>query len=346
MAFGMRLVLLGWVAAATLGACAPAMGQMLRGAGGSSAPSLRPILDESSLTELRRYLGPEAMAPPQAEAVRPAPHASLEPGPEAICSECGEPFGEYADCGDPFGGPLLGRPHGPRPSLWASIHNCLHGYRYLGHPLQRESWLYRPFSAGWFMGMVQGGPLIDDWLGQQRGYFAGYRFGWDQDHFWGGEMRFAFGSIELYDTARAIQAQIDADTERGWALDDPRRDRFDRRRDTDYFQWDVSVLYYPWGDTGWRPYALIGVGAARLLFTDRLSVRRDKTVFAMPLALGVKYRCNDTLALRLECTDNIAFGSNSSMGVSHNFSLTGGVEVRFGGTRKSYWPWNPSRHQW
>ena len=24
--------------------------------------------------------------------------------------------------------------------------------------------------------------------------------------------------------------------------------------------------------------------------------------------------------------------------------VTGGIEVRFGGPRKAYWPWNPGRH--
>ena len=30
----------------------------------------------------------------------------------------------------------------------------------------------------------------------------------------------------------------------------------------------------------------------------------------------------------------------------HNWSTTAGLEVRLGGTRKAYWPWNPGRHYW
>jgi hypothetical protein len=91
---------------------------------------------------------------------------------------------------------------------------------------------------------------------------------------------------------------------------------------------------------------LAGLGSARFHFTDRLSRSYDKAVFAIPLAAGVKYRCNDWLALRFECTDNIAFGGGSGFDTVHNISATGGMEVRFGGSRKAYWPWNPGRHYW
>src|SRR4030042_207500 len=124
-------------------------------------------------------------------------------------------------------------------------------HRGLGHPLQRESWLYRPFSAGWFMGVMQGGPLIDDWLGQKQGFVGGYRLGWDQDYYWGAEMRFTFASVELYDSRRAIDAQYEMDTDDGFAPHDPYRLRFNQRRDADFFQWDVDLLHYPWGDSQW-----------------------------------------------------------------------------------------------
>ncbi len=63
---------------------------------------------------------------------------------------------------------------------------------------------------------------------------------------------------------------------------------------------------------------------------------------SVPLALGLKYRCNDWMALRFECADNIVFGRGSVRSV-HDFSITGGVEIRFGRSRKTYWPWNPDR---
>jgi len=255
------------------------------------------------------------------------------------CPYCGESYGEpvFRSCAD---SPL------PMHLLPGFSGGRTQRYRPVGHPLQRESWLYRPFSAGWFMGTVQGGPLIDDWLGQQRGFIGGYRFGWDSDYYWGGEMRFAFGSVRLYDSPRAIQAQSDADTAAGLAPNDPWRRRFDIRRDLDLNHWDLNLLYYPWGDTQWRPYFMCGLGTARVGFIDRLSQSYSKVVFAVPLAVGLKYRCNDWLALRFELADNIAFSGGSGFNTLQNLSLTGGVEIRFGGSRKAYWPWNPGRYYW
>ncbi len=214
----------------------------------------------------------------------------------------------------------------------------------MGRPLHRESWLYRPLSAGWYAGPVLGSPLIGDWIGLESGFLGGYRFGWDQTYHWGGEMRFAVGAVALYDSDQAKAAQQAADAALGLPANDPYLQRFEQRRDANLFQWDLDVLYYPWGDTQWRPYLMMGLGAARIAFTDRLSVRRDDTLLAMPLGLGLKYRCNDWLVLRLECADNMAFGSGYR--AVHHLALNGGVEVRFGGARKAYWPWNPGRYYW
>jgi hypothetical protein len=225
-------------------------------------------------------------------------------------------------------------------------------HRGLGHPLHCESWLYRPFSAGWFMGMVQGSPLVHDGrdasgdfrggVGQQRGFFGGYRLGWDFDYYWGCETRFGFGSIELFDTAAAKQAQQLRDAHLAPAI----RNRYEHRRDTDLFVWDLDLLYYPWGDATWRPYLMIGLGTTHVNFEDRMGHTWKDTVFGMPLAVGLKYRCNDWLALRFEIADNMAFGGGSGLETLHNLSITGGMEVRFGGTRKAYWPWNPGRYYW
>jgi len=214
----------------------------------------------------------------------------------------------------------------------------------LGEPLMFESWRYRPFSAGFFVGMLQGCALVDDWVGGNQGFFGGYRLGWDYHDYWGCEMRFGFGNVALYDSARAKAAQQEADDAKGLAADDPFRQRFDRHRDCTTFVWDVSLLYYPWGDSPWRPYLTAGLGTASVEFIDRLSTRYSETAFATPVAIGVKYRYNDWAALRFECADNIAFGN--SFNTLHHVSLTGGVEVRFGGSRVAYWPWHPGRHYW
>jgi hypothetical protein len=211
-------------------------------------------------------------------------------------------------------------------------------------PLLREDWRFRPFSIGWFMGGVSGSPLLDDWVDQKSGYFAGYRIGWDYSRYWGCEMRLGFGYLELADSQRAIEAQESADSHIDLPGGDPFFSRFDQRRDSDLILWDVSLLYYPWGNTNWRPYFLAGLGAARVDFLDRLSERRAETVFEMPLGMGVKHRYRDWLALRFEMTDNVVFGQKFN--TVHDLSFTGGVEILFGGTRKAYWPWNPGRHYW
>lgn len=215
----------------------------------------------------------------------------------------------------------------------------------VGQPLLQESWRYRPFSIGWFMGAMVGSPLIDDWTGANEGFFGGYRLGWDYDHYWGCEFRYGFASLAQWDSARAVAAQEAADDLAGLAPDDPWRHRYDRRRDVDVETVDLSLLYYPWGDAAWRPYGLIGLGSARVSFQDRLAHNYSDHAVTVPLGLGVKYRYNSRVALRLEFLDNIVFAGDG-METLHDLSLTGGVEIRFGGTRKAYWPWNPGRHYW
>jgi hypothetical protein len=83
----------------------------------------------------------------------------------------------------------------------------------------------------------------------------------------------------------------------------------------------------------------------RFDFSDRLGTRWDDTVFGLPFGLGVKYRHSDRMAFRLEVADNVAF-PGAAMETMHVLSVTGGAEIRFGGSRRAYWPWNPGRHYW
>ena len=237
-------------------------------------------------------------------------------------------------------------------STYIACPNCQHFPRMrlagqgMGQPLQRESWRYRPFSAGWLMGMMEGSPLIDDWVGLKEGFVGGYRFGWDFDHYWGCEMQFGFASVGLYDSDHAKQAQEAADALLNLDPSDPYLSRFEQRRDADVSMWDIHFLHYPWGDATWRPYWSIGLGSVHVRFMDRLSERRAKTLLGVPIALGLKYRCNDWLALRVEVSDTIAFGGGPDFNTLNSLLVTGGIEVRFGGTRKVYWPYSPGRHYW
>ncbi len=198
-----------------------------------------------------------------------------------------------------------------------------------------EGWNYRPGGVSWFVGMMQGGPLMPGWMGMDRGYYGGARVSWDVGCYWGGEFRLSSASIAVFDTPRAIAA---AEEENG--------DSYDKRRGVDVYMWDLDVLYYPWGDTPFRPYFTVGFGAASLDVTDRLAHRYKDTLFSLPVGIGFKHRFTSRLALRFELADNIFVGGASGFSTVHNVSFTGGIELRFGAPQKSYWPYNPGHSWW
>jgi hypothetical protein len=210
------------------------------------------------------------------------------------------------------------------------------------HPITQESWLQRPLSVTWFMGGLEGSTLISDWVDAEQGILGGLCFGWDVSHYWGLQMRLAFGTEGLHDSQRAIDSQEWEDTLHLIPRDDPYRRRFDGRRDATLFLWDFDILFYPWGDRPWRPYFMVGLGTAFISFEDRLSQTYNNTQFGMPIGIGLKLRLNDSLALRFECADNVAIGSGG-INTLQQFSFVGGAEFRFGGSRIGYWPWNPGR---
>lgn len=210
-------------------------------------------------------------------------------------------------------------------------------HRGLGQPLTNESWLYRPFNAGWFIGALFGTPMIDGWLGFSSGYLTGFRFGWDQDHYWGLDMQFAYGQSGPWDLDKSYLAQPN-ELELQQLLD--------ARRDLDMYQWATSIVYYPWGDARWRPYLSFGIGAARMRFTDPFLVQYDEIFFVLPLALGMKYHWNDCLAMRLECSDSFSIPGRGGLRAVHNLSINYALEIRFGGGRTAYWPWNPGKSYW
>ena len=180
-----------------------------------------------------------------------------------------------------------------------------------GEPLQGKSWLNRPWHVGWFFGGIYPDQLIDAQVDQREGVFGGYRVGYDFDHYWGAEARFGFANLRTQIAADAI----------------PRTSR-------DWF-WDVQLLYYPWGDAYWRPYAAVGLGTASFRFTDHLLRPQNEVLVHFPLAIGVKYYFKNWLALRLDAMDNLAI-SGSGLDTMHNLSVTTGVEVHFGGRSVAY----------
>jgi hypothetical protein len=189
-----------------------------------------------------------------------------------------------------------------------------------GEPLVGTSWLNRPLHVDWFYGQMWPSDLISGRVKQQSDGFGGYRFGRDVDHYWGWETRLGFAKFWATDNTNALLTK-------GSSL----------------LLWDGELLYYPWGDAKWRPFALWGLGVANWRFNDELDQNYKSFLVHMPLGIGAKYQCRKWLAMRLDLIDNISF-AGSGVSAMHNVSLTFGVEVHFGGWRRSYYPWNPARH--
>ena len=243
--------------------------------------------------------------------------------------------GDYQDCppdeieswpGPHPAGRVSGWLHG---GTWLPIHWFGHSdpndpYRHtgLGEPLIGTSWRNRPVYFGLFVGGIFNDDLVDNEVLQNNAVFLGLRLGWDFDHYWALEGRYAFARAETL-TAAGVPIAESA---------------------RDYYA-DVSLLYYPWGDSRWRPYFSMGLGLANFRFVDNNGYYINDSAFGLPIGVGLKNYMSNWCTLRLDLVDNIAFGTNqlSSM---HNFSLMAGVEFRFGGSSPSYFPWHGSTVYW
>jgi len=192
----------------------------------------------------------------------------------------------------------------------------------LGKPLATSSWRNRPFHIGWMFGGLLGGQLVPNQIRQDDDMLGGYRLGWDFDHYWGTELRFSFAHLNLIDTV-AAQPLLTAQNHYG----------------------DVNLLYYPWGDATWRPFASLGVGAARLRFQNSNAQLVDDVLLTIPFGAGVKYYYRPWLALRTSLIDYWTIGSQG-LSTMHNVAVTAGVEVHFGGPRRSYFPYHPGGVIW
>ena len=183
----------------------------------------------------------------------------------------------------------------------------------LGIPLSGTSWLNRPYHFDWFVGGMFGDELINNRVDQENDVFFGVRLGWDFDHYWGTEFR--VGKAELGVRNRQGSQAL--------------------RSSANEFM-DLHLVYYPWGDAKVRPYFALGLGFARFNFTDDTNLRRNASLFHLPLSMGIKYYFQNWMAIRLDITDNLAFG-DAGVDTMQNFSITAGTEFRFGGTRRNYY---------
>jgi hypothetical protein len=196
--------------------------------------------------------------------------------------------------------------------------------RGIGNPLTNESWLNRPFHVDLLAGGIFVPSLLRNRVDAGAGFLFGARFGWDGSHFWGVEARMADAHLGLSNPAlnsRLGNARV--------------------------FLWDVNWLYYPLGDTQWRPFISAGTGLTNFDFTDNKGSRTHDVVLSIPMSLGLKYRVDNRMAFRIELQDHLTFASGNRIDTLNSLVITSGVEMHFGGgPRKSYWPWTPSRAWW
>ena len=185
----------------------------------------------------------------------------------------------------------------------------------IGDPLLNTSWRNRPLYVSLFTGGLIGDNLQEGLISQGGGFFAGGRFGGDFDHYWGVETRLAFSDLNLTYADGTGNGQS--------------RDAF----------FDVDLLYYPWGDSRWRPYLTAGLGMASYRFQTRAGTRISASAMELPFGGGVKYLFTPNVALRFDLIDNFTFAGGSRVDSLHNISFTGGIEFRFGGRRTSYGSW-------
>jgi hypothetical protein len=184
----------------------------------------------------------------------------------------------------------------------------------LGEPLTNTSWRNRPLYVSLFAGGLIGDELQEGIVSQGGGFIAGGRFGGDFDHYWGLETRLAFSDVNTNFAAGGYGQS---------------RDSF----------FDASLLYYPWGDSRWRPYATIGLGVANYRYALADGTKISAGAMEVPWGGGVKYLFRPDIALRFDLIDNFSLEGGSRSDRMHNISFTGGIELRFGGRRTSYGSW-------
>ncbi|MCG8583618.1 MAG: outer membrane beta-barrel protein [Pirellulales bacterium] len=251
----------------------------------------------------------DANEPAKLAVPSPEPEAVLEASPYEIVYEDGYGCGECGDghcggCGE----------FRPGPVGWLSEH-----FQQMKVQQKSTSWLNRPVSFGIFAGNLWADDLIKGRVNQSDGFVGGYYLGEDLTINWGWELRLTLSDLDVtYDAVPLVT------------------------RTNEIILFDLNFHYYPWENARWRPYTSFGFGVGQFDFADELDRRVRKTTFGLPIGVGMKYMIHRTSAFRIELMDNIAF-SAGPMDTQHNVSLTAGLEIRFGGMRRSYWPWTPGQ---
>lgn len=192
-----------------------------------------------------------------------------------------------------------------------------------GQPLVGSSWLNRPYYIGTTLGpmWLTNRPIAA--VARDKDVMGTIQFGWDWDYYWGSEFQYGYATPELWNSAAPDGSPL------GHRL----------------ATWNYSFLYYPWGDSKIRPFWRLGVGDTHFDFTTNDGLRRDEWLFTSPFGVGIKYPLRRWLAGRIEFTDQLSWGGHG-VATQHNLVLQFGLELRFGGKQKTYYPWNPNVHVW
>jgi len=192
----------------------------------------------------------------------------------------------------------------------------------LGVPLVGTSWLNRPYYIGADLGAIWITDGVTENISRDLDFYGGIFAGYDWDYYWGSELAVHRATPEL-------KNEVARDARRG--------DRM--------LLWTASMLYYPWGDSMYRPYWRVGIGAMEIDYPTDSGSRRDEALWMFPIGIGIKYPFNRWLIGRAEFADQLGLG-NSNVSTQHDLTLTFGLEWRYGAHSRSYWPWNPDRHIW
>lgn len=183
---------------------------------------------------------------------------------------------------------------------------------------QPGSWLRYPFYFEKFTGILGVDEPVHDQIHNGVGNLFGGRWGWDFARYMGVETRLGYVRATLNDTLHPVI---------------PSHENF--------LFWDADLMFYPLGDTKWRPFAMLGMGLVDLGYIDDRGREWHQQLITMPFAVGIKYRMNNLNALRLDVTDNVIFGNNqggNGQHVMHNISVLFAFERRFGLPHRSYFP--------
>ena len=184
-----------------------------------------------------------------------------------------------------------------------------------GEPLLGRGWRNQPFSITTFAGATAGGPLISGHVNQQPSFYGGLNFGWDYDDRWGVEKRLGFGAMDLTDgDHRSI-------SKTGLSVTG-----------------EYRLMYYPLGDTRWRPFVTAGLGWSDFYFNDDRGASHLDTTVMIPFGLGVKYLYTERIAAHVDMIDEVNFGTGP-LSTFHYVALTAGVEFRYG-KRLLRMPWH------